>query len=47
MLDCMDIGFLPDGILDELPTASQIGATRVGGVDLNKPRMCNALAASI
>src|SRR5207302_6151541 len=45
MLDCVDIGFLPDGILDELPGASQIGATRVGGVDLNKPRMRNALAA--
>src|SRR5207244_4780915 len=45
MLDCVDIGFLPDGILDELPTSSQIGATRVGGVDLNKPRMRNALAA--
>ncbi|MCW3035124.1 MAG: hypothetical protein JWM17_436 [Actinobacteria bacterium] len=46
MLDCVDIGFLPDGILDELPTASRIGATRVGGVDLNKPRMRNALAAA-
>jgi hypothetical protein len=45
MLDCVDIGFLPDGVLDELPSASQIGATRVGGVDLNKPRMRNALAA--
>jgi hypothetical protein len=30
MLDCGDIGFLPDGILDELPTASQIGATPGG-----------------
>jgi len=30
-LDCVDIGFLPDHTLDELPTASQIGATRVGG----------------
>jgi hypothetical protein len=46
MLDCVDIGFLPDGILDELPTASQIGATRVGGVDLNKPRIRAALAAA-
>jgi hypothetical protein len=46
MLDCVDIGFLPDGILDELPSPSQVGATRVGGVDLNKPRMRNALAAA-
>jgi hypothetical protein len=45
MLDCVDIGFLPDGILDELPVASRIGATRVGGVDLNKLRMRSALAA--
>jgi hypothetical protein len=44
MLDCVHIGFLPDGILDELPTPSKIGALRVGGVDVNKPRMRNALA---
>lgn len=44
-LDCVDVGFLPDGILDELPVPSQLGATRVGGIDLNKPRMRNALAA--
>jgi hypothetical protein len=44
-LDCVDVGFLPDGTLDELPLASQIGATRVGGVDLNKPRIRAALAA--
>ena len=45
MLDCVDVGFLPDGILDQLPTPSQIGATRVGGVDVNKPRTRAALAA--
>jgi hypothetical protein len=44
MLDCVDIGFLPDKILDELPMATQVGATRVGGIDLNKTRMRNALA---
>jgi hypothetical protein len=44
-LDCVDIGYLPDHTLDELPLASQIGATRVGGVDLNKPRIRTALAA--
>jgi hypothetical protein len=38
MLDCVDVGFLPDGILDRLPTPSQIGAVRVGGIDTNKPR---------
>ena len=44
-LDCVDVGFIPDGLLDELPAASQLGATRVGGIDLNKPRTRNALAA--
>ncbi|MBA3528066.1 MAG: hypothetical protein H0T91_01890, partial [Propionibacteriaceae bacterium] len=45
MLDCVDIAFLPDGLLDQLPQPSQIGAVRVGGVDSNKPRTRNALAA--
>ncbi len=45
MLDCVDIGFLPEGILDRLPLPSQIGATRVGGLDVNKPRIRAALAA--
>ena len=45
MLDCVDVGFLPDGILDELPVASQIGATRVGGIDLNRSRMRNTVDA--
>ena len=45
MLDCVDVAFLPDGILDELPAPSQIGATRVGGIDVNQPRTRNALAA--
>jgi len=44
-LDCVDIGFIPDNTLDELPTPSKIGATRVGGIDLNRPRMHHALAA--
>lgn len=47
MLDCVDVGFLPDGILDDLPTGSQVGATRVGGVDVNKPRIRAALDAAL
>ena len=35
-LDCVDTGFLNDGILDRLPTGTRLGATRVGGVDVNK-----------
>jgi hypothetical protein len=44
-LDCVDTGFLADGTLDELPLPSRIGHTRIGGIDLNKPRMRAALAA--
>ena len=44
-LDCVDVGFLPDGTLDELPLPTRIGTTRLGGVDLNKPRTRSALAA--
>ena len=47
MLDCVDVAFLPDGILDQLPAGSQIGATRVGGIDLNRPRMRNTLEAVV
>lgn len=43
VLDCVDVGFIPDGTLD--PLASKIGATRVGGIDLNRPRMRAAMAA--
>jgi len=44
-LDCVDTGFLNDGILDRLPTGTRLGATRVGGVDVNKQRMRDALSA--
>ncbi len=44
-LDCADIGFLPDGVLDELPLPAQTGSRRITGVDLNKPRIRAALAA--
>ena len=44
-LDCLDTGFIGDGILDQLPAGSTLGATRIGGVDLNKKRMHDALSA--
>ena len=46
-LDCVDTGYIGDGVLDELPTGSMLGATRVGGVDLNKPRIRDALSAAL
>ena len=47
VLDCADISFLPDGILEELPLPSRLGATRTGGIDLNKPRIRAALGAAL
>jgi hypothetical protein len=44
-LDCVDVTFIGDGLLDQLPAPTQLGATRVGGIDLNKPRIRAALAA--
>jgi hypothetical protein len=46
-LDCADTGFLPDGILDELPLPAQAGTGRIAGIDLNKPRIRAALAAAL
>jgi hypothetical protein len=46
-LDCADTGFLPDGILDELPLPAQTGTGRIAGIDLNKPRIRAALAAAL
>ena len=44
LLDCVNVSFLPDGVLDRLPEPSQIGAVRVGGLDTNKPRTRAAMA---
>ena len=46
-LDCADIGFLPDGILDHLPLPAQAGPRRIAGIDLNKPRIRAALSAAL
>jgi hypothetical protein len=46
-VDCVDISFIDGQALDELPLPSQIGATRVGGIDLNKPRIRAALSAAL
>jgi hypothetical protein len=45
-LDCAGIAFIADGFLDDLPLPSRLGATRTGGIDLNKPRIRAALAAA-
>jgi hypothetical protein len=47
ILDCADTGFLPDGLLDELPLPAQAGPPRIAGVDLNQPRIRAALSAAL
>jgi len=38
-LSCVDQCFIADTLLEQLPEPSQIGKTKVGGIDLNKARM--------
>ncbi len=44
-LYAMDQAFVPDNTLEHLPTPSVMGKTRVGGIDLHKPRIRTVLAA--
>jgi hypothetical protein len=45
IVDCVDTGFVPDDLLDDLPRPTRIGGSRVGGVDLDSPRIRATLAA--
>ena len=38
-LGCINTCFVSDEALEKLPQPAQIGQTKVGGIDLNKPRM--------
>jgi hypothetical protein len=38
-LGCIDQCFIADRMLEQLPAPSQVGKTKVGGIDLNKARM--------
>lgn len=38
VLRCLDVAWIQDTTLDDLPTSSQVGQTRVGGIDIGKPR---------
>jgi hypothetical protein len=46
-LSCIDQCFIADDLLEQLPTASQVGKTIVGGIDLNKTRMRTVVEAVI
>ena len=38
-LSCIDQCFIADGMLEQLPSPSQVGKTKVGGIDLNQARL--------
>jgi hypothetical protein len=38
-LHCVDVCFISDEAMEKLPEPSIVGKTRVGGIDLNRPRM--------
>lgn len=44
-LYCLDTAFISNEFLEQLPTPSRVGQTRVGGVDISKPRMWTVLSA--
>jgi hypothetical protein len=47
ILHCVDQAFIADDTLDNLHTASQVGKSRVGGIDLNKLRLRTVIEAVI
>lgn len=47
VLQAVDSPFLADATWEALPTPSQVGACRVGGVDIQKPRMRAAMEAVV
>lgn len=46
-LDCVDASFIGDTFIDELPQPVTTGKTRIGGIDINKPRLQAALRAAV
>jgi hypothetical protein len=44
-LSCIDQCFIADEMLKQLPAASRVGKTIVGGIDLNKARMRRVIEA--
>ncbi len=46
-LHCLDAAFVADETLDLLPLPTQVGQSRVAGIDLNKPRLRAVIEAVI
>ena len=47
VLRCMDASFIADDLLERLPQAALVGKTKVGGIDLNKPRMSRLMHTTL
>jgi hypothetical protein len=47
VLRCVDVSWISDRLLEDLPMPTVIGRTRVGGVDINKPRQRAVMEAAI
>ncbi len=47
VLRCVDVAWISDDTWEQLPTPSTVGKTRVGGVDVNQPRMRSAMEAVV
>lgn len=47
VMRCIDVSCIADSTLETLHTPSRVGQTRVGGVDINKPRMRAVIEAVI
>jgi hypothetical protein len=43
----LDRAFIADELLEHLPAPAHVGRTRIGGIDVNQPRMRAVLAAAI
>lgn len=46
-LHCIDVPWISDQTLEALPSPTVVGKTRVGGVDINKPRMRAVMEAVV
>jgi hypothetical protein len=47
VLHCIDVSCIDPGLLETWPQPTQLGRTRVGGIDLDKPRLRQLLQAVI
>ena len=45
VLRCTGSAWISDGSLEDLPKPSRVGQTRVGGIDINQPRIRAVMAA--